>query len=198
MATFSDKNSAPPPRNGIQGEFSQVRLRHKKEGWKIVPDYSNEISSALSIQNFLLYRATQIAYAQTPEKPEPRMARMREILLAAVQYLVESNQMFTGYEPQPFEESIKSFAKLDRFDFVDAKGRKVMFAFNDQLRNTSAKSLSNPENTVMFYEVGDQKTFFDAGQNTRLSFPPAGAVIGFVDGHIELVDAQQAASLEWK
>ena len=206
MAVFQLGNIDLGDRNQVwnqvetQGEFSQVRLHHQQDSWKIVPDSSNAISNALAIQDFLLWRITRIAYPEAQPKTDPRLSRMREILLAAVQYLVESNQMFTGYDDtQPFEESIKSFAKLQEFAFIGADGKKVAFAFNDRLRNTNAKSLGKPENTVMFYEVDDQQMFYEAGQNTRLSFPPGKrAVFGFVDGHIEYVDAQQAASLQWK
>lgn len=70
---------------------------------------------------------------------------------------------------------------------LDAKDSSG-FTFNANLQKTSANVIKEPARTVMFYD----------GANGRLDFRHLDkATVGFADGHVAQVDAQEAKKLLW-
>lgn len=198
MATFHYSNIGIRLESGVGGigdaedtYFSQVRLHRQSETWMIVPDDLAVSFNKVTIENPLLSKITRIAYAEVKPTTDEDLVKMKQILVATVQYLIDSNQKFVGQGAQSFEESVKTFGQIGQIGYTKSNGEKVDFKFNENLRDANTSSIGTAANTVMFYEADRA--------NTKLAFPfGKSVVVGFVDGHVERISSQQADSLEWK
>jgi prepilin-type processing-associated H-X9-DG protein len=125
-------------------------------------------------------------------RAEESMRRLKELGLAANQFVQDYDEIY-AFDGEYFEQALLPYIgvmadgqKETRTFFVPATSEK--YAFNARLSNKNLTQLNEVAQTVMFYE----------GYTEELEFRYDGkAAVCFTDGHVALIDAEQAKSLRW-
>lgn len=117
------------------------------------------------------------------------IAQLKLLGLGTLMLAMDENETYK-LTPATFKEKIAPYAK-DESAFTapgDAAGT-VSYSFNSELVNLSLLSLKEPAKTVALY----------LGKEKQLDYRFGGkGIVGFADGHVELIDAEAARRLRWK
>jgi prepilin-type processing-associated H-X9-DG protein len=98
-------------------------------------------------------------------------------------------------------DAIQSELTSDKVLQCDAgdKTRRSHYAFNAKLDGLSMDQIKNPAQTVMVFET-DGGWNLSGGSELQPQKPRHGRMVavGFVDGHVEMVEATRLAQLQWE
>jgi prepilin-type processing-associated H-X9-DG protein len=115
--------------------------------------------------------------------------QVKALMLGVLQFIQDYDQNF-AFTQDRFKEAIRPYIKTEKIWTApgDADGVQS-YAFNPNLLGLDNGRVAVPSKTVMIYLGRDGKPDFRYDGKT---------VIGFVDGHAEILDAEQAKNLRWE
>jgi len=186
-------NTRWPAKNN-PNEPSRLRLHREKTGWKIVSG-DRSVLAAPERAGVLQALATFIAHPQAfgrargTARATSCQSNMKQAALAMMQFLQDNDEKY-ALKASSFKKSLMPYIKSEMiFRCPDDKSGAVSYSFNRNLENVSQTRLARVSETVMLYE----------GKNGRLDFRHNGrANVAFADGHVKLINQQQAKTLRWK
>lgn len=114
-------------------------------------------------------------------------SNVKQIDLGLMQYVQDHNMK---YPTGNYKQAVMPYIKTESLfhDPADTSGSDS-YSFNKKLQGVSLDKISDPQGTVALYE----------GQNQTLAFRHDGrAVVGFADGSVRAVRAEQAKFLRWR
>lgn len=136
--------------------------------------------------------ATEIAY---PEKMQTQFHlsksenNVKQISLGLMQYVEDYDQQI-HLNPQNYEDGLMPYIQSEALFTApgDAPGT-VSYDINPNLEGLNVQSIQKPSELVAIYQ----------GHNQKLDFKYNGySVVGFMDGHVKAVSAEEAKNLRWK
>ena len=182
-------------RHRLRMNISQIetlRLRHENTKWGVVWHIVPEPDEFETNESFLSRLALYVAYPDVMLKwlsSEESMTQVKSLSLGLMQYLQDYDEKF-AFTPETFKEAISPYIK-DKALFTapnDAPDTQS-YAVNPNLPGRTLAQIAEPSKIVAIY----------LGRDGKLVFRFDGkAVVGFADGHVELVDKAQAETLRWK
>jgi len=128
---------------------------------------------------------------------------VKQLDLALIMYASENNQRLPS--SNQWSDAILPFVQNRRDVFRCASGPanyRAHYAFNSRLSDVVAAEIKQPYRTVLVFEETDSDGWNLGGDNNL--FPVKGphtggaVVIGFVDGHVEIVRPQNLSKLKWE
>ncbi len=120
-------------------------------------------------------------------------SNVKQIELGLIQYAYDNNNKFPAGD---YKAAIMPYTKSESLFHCPADtvtGGASDYSLNPSLQGVSLAKLSDPANTVAIYE-GSNRTLDFRHEHTGGNV----AVVGFADGHVRAVSAQQAKSLRWR
>ena len=115
-------------------------------------------------------------------------SNVKQIELGLVQYAQDYNK----YPPSAagYKAAVFPYIKSEQvFHCPDDSGGGESYSFNTNLQGKNIAALNAPADTVMVYE----------GNGQTLDFRHEGkAVVGFADGHVQVMTREEAKTLRWK
>jgi prepilin-type processing-associated H-X9-DG protein len=159
----------------------------QKERWRLVPPTFEEVWPL----DLLALRHIAFFAGQRPDiQVELRAsisARRLKLCSLGVQMLVQDYDGHFAFTNAYCREAVNAYIRNDRV--LRVPGTQDSYTFNENLDDAHMAQVTTPAKTVLFYEGQDQKpTFRYDGQ----------AIIAFADGHVELVNRDEADELLWK
>lgn len=195
----------------VQGDTAVAtqQLTFRREGldWKIVP------GDAVALQDSkaptLLFFATMIAHPEVfvrlrgQARDTACASNLKQLALGTLMLAQDMDEKFAltamqhwqaqhdhrGLAWIPFQQALMPYVKSEPiFHCPEDKTGEVSYAFNMALDNISLAKITTPSETVLLYE----------GKDRQLDFRHEGrAGVAFADGHVKLVNAEQAKGLRW-
>ncbi len=120
-------------------------------------------------------------------------SNVKQISLGLVQYEQDNNDKFPP-SAAAYKDAVFPYIKIEQVFHCPAdEGGGVDYALNTKLQGVSLEKISHPDLVVAIYE----------GKNQTLDFRHEHdgakvAVVGFADGHAQVVTEAQAQDLQWK
>ncbi len=159
--------------------------------WRIMPGKPEIIRGAA--ENYIQRLTTFVAYPQQMRILLSRQKSAEHIKVLELQillYLRQHEHVF-NFKSGTFLQDILPYGGGDEEwetpENAAAKAAQT-FSFNDQLLGKNYNEIKDKAKTVMVY----------LGQNEKLDFRFDGfAVVGFADGRVEFINAEQAKTLRW-
>ncbi|MBV9867099.1 MAG: hypothetical protein JO316_17225 [Abitibacteriaceae bacterium] len=172
-------------------QYEKLSLRHQEDKWLVVPGDPKQVFADPQVGT-LLRLATLIAEPQASLQAawqEASAASIKQLEIGLLQFLEDTNHKFTT-TPETFAKDIQPYLGSDQLFYSPAdKSGNMSYRLNTALIGRTFPRIQHPDTTVMVYE----------GHDGELSFVHNGrAVVGFADGHVMLVDQEQAKTLRWK
>jgi len=165
-----------------------TKLVREPGGWVIVPSKPAPTQPEAT-SDWLGGIAWYIAHPSVAKASASKVACLSNVKQAAltVLMLAADNDDTIALKAADWEKSVRPYAKTDAiFACPDTKEH---YAFNGALAGLKFSQIPSPSETVLIYE----------GKNGILHFAHEGmAVVGFADGHVKFIDAEQAKNLIWK
>lgn len=156
--------------------------------WYLVPS----APEAARFDGYLQRLVTLLAYPAElmhVERQREAMTQVRQLTLGLMQFVQDFDEKF-ALAPEKFKESILPYVRTDTLWTApgDEPGQQS-YSFNPHLANQKIDAFKNPAETVMVYLGKDAKPEFRYGGKT---------IIGYADGHVRALDAEQAKTLRWE
>jgi prepilin-type processing-associated H-X9-DG protein len=188
--------------------ISWLDLRFDGNGWKLVPDAPNVPHGRPGqniLQEFVNFIASPIK-ARSTAREAGCQSNLRQLCLGMMQLAQDFDEKFDIKKMQEMQRANNQFAKwpiwvqavlpyvknLQLFHCPDDrnKGEGVTsYSFNENLQGVGLNNLARPSEIVMLYE----------GKDVKLEFRhDVRATVGFADGHVKLINEEQAKALIWQ
>ncbi|RYG68172.1 hypothetical protein EON80_12205 [bacterium] len=158
-----------------------------KQLWRIVPVTFKEANhtSSFSLTN-IAYFAAQRPGTSAQIRASIAMQRLKQACLGALQFVQDYDLVFL-FQNDFYVDALSPYVKSETVFTIP--GTRNRFTFNDNLSEKMINNIPAPAETVLFYEGENQKPVFRYDGK---------AVIAFADGHVGLLDPDQADEVRWK
>lgn len=115
--------------------------------------------------------------------------QVKALILGVLQFIQDYDQKY-DFTQTTFKKAIRPYIRSEEIWTApgDAAGAQS-YAFNPNLLGFNNGKIAEPNKTVMIYLGHDGRPDFRYDRKT---------VIGFADGHVEILDAEQAENLRWE
>lgn len=163
----------------------------QREVWKLRPSEFRVIYSS-AFDSYLQRLITLIAYpGKTLVLQSQRQSAMqvRQLALGVKQFVQDNDEQY-AFTPETVREQIKLYLRDEAVWTApgDVAGT-VSYSFNPHLANVNEANIKFVSETVLFYLGRDEKLDFRYDGKT---------VVGFADGHVELLNEEGTKKLRWK
>jgi prepilin-type processing-associated H-X9-DG protein len=169
-----------------------LRFHRGDDGiWRLRSSEPHSLVDWNAADSYLQRLIMLIAHPETRVIPSQQQSanQVKQLLLGVLQFVQVYNQKF-AFTQGTFKEAIKPFIKTEEIWTAPGDVAGVQsYAFNPNLIGLRDGRFVDPAKTVMIYLGHDGKPDFRYDGKT---------VIGFVDGHAEILDAEQAKNLRWE
>jgi beta-lactamase regulating signal transducer with metallopeptidase domain len=117
------------------------------------------------------------------------LSNLKQVALGLIMFAQDHNESF-ALRAATYKAQAMPYIKSEMvFHCPSDKPGAVSYSFNANLQGVPLSNISNISETVLVYE----------GKNGQLDFHHDGmAVVGFGDGHVQLVSPEKARTLRWK
>lgn len=168
----------------------KVHLERIGEVWLIVPPTSGNTASPFeSLAAMLCSPHQAMVQALAGAQKAACLSNVKQICLGILMLANDYDDVF-HFKPDNWVKAIMPYVKNNNiFHCPNDKSGAVSYSVNPYLAGKNETKVAAPADTVLVYE----------GSKLKLNFRHGGsACVGFADGHVRMVTAQQAKALRWK
>ncbi len=179
----------------------KVPLRREGTSWKVVgfdvKNIGSQDSKVMSEMQMSPVRTLATMFNLLPVFSGARdkarevgcKSHLKQITTGGLMYLQDFDEKF-AFKAAEFKKVLFPYLKNNTiFHCPSDKPDVDSYSFNANLQGSTLARVKRPAETVMVYE----------GANGILNFRHAGSAnVGFVDGHVKLINKEQAKKLVWK
>ena len=169
-----------------------VQLKHTADGWRIVPPKSKGFNNigrmGVSVIAQVIADPDFLKKARESAERATCASHIRQCGLGMIMYAADYDDVM---KVPPSQSEVRKALEpyMRNKELFKCPDSDAYFSFNVNLAGKSFVDLKSPEQTILFYE----------GEKGKLNFRHDGkANVCFCDGHVKLVDAEQAKTLLWK
>ncbi|RYG37452.1 hypothetical protein EON81_06675 [bacterium] len=168
-----------------------INIVKRDAGWLLVPGPKiNDPKSILSSMTAVLKDNKAMLVAKTAAKQTVALSNMKQIALATMM-LAGDNKDVLALSQKNAETKIAPYTRnLDVFK-DPGTGRDDVYVFNALLANADLTRIESPAETVLWSLGSKGALLFPYGDKDK-------TVIAYADGHVKVLDREQAAKLRWK
>ena len=157
--------------------------------WRLVPNQpqkvlmSNECIGALA--TYIAYPRQMLSLLDTQASAD----QIKQLSLGVAQFVQDYNEKF-AFTQETYRKEITRY--IERSEIWTAPGDAVgtqSYSFNESLLSRKLSDIADAKKTVMIFLNKDGKMDFRYDGKT---------VVGFVDGHVEILNSEQAKNLRWE
>lgn len=170
-------------------EVLKLRRDRAEATWKLRPSDLNKLDSIFD--TYLQQVITLIAYPKSGFARGQResLNQVKQLALGVKQFIQDHDEQY-AFTPETVKSKIQPYIRNEALWTApgDAAGT-ISYSLNPQIKNVNEAEILFLAETVLFYLGRDGKPDFRYGGRT---------VVGFADGHVELLTEEETKKLRWK
>ena len=195
--TYKKQDEPPQVRTFTEGPFA-LRFAESKffsadglpqttKFWQFEPQVPNDKETLWNAPlRWAIYMMAQPPDARERFHGALALARLGALNLAVLQFVQDYNVHF-ALDADGAEDALNPY--MHKEDNWIVPGTQERYAFNARLSDLDTARVARPDTTILFYDGADEKPVFRFGGKTA---------VGFADGHVALVTAEEFGKLRWK